>query len=111
MTNNKRKQNDIEQDLDISVDDDNTNDLNGLLDKKISSKVASTTYVEQWVNRRKMAWVTLLSMIIFVFLVVFMLSEPRLKIVEGISGYFMMAMASVVMAYMGFSTWASIYKK
>lgn len=64
-----------------------------------------------WKNRRKMAWVSLISMIVATALVFFVVPVARLKIIGDVITWFYFAMTSVVGAYMGFTTWASIKGK
>jgi|WetSurSiteA1Bulk_404760.scaffolds.fasta_scaffold00566_15 hypothetical protein len=61
-----------------------------------------------WKNRRRMAWVSLIAMLIATGLVFFVVPESRLKIIGDVITWFYFAMTSVVGAYMGFTTWASI---
>ena len=61
----------------------------------------------RWKNRRKMAWVSLLSMVLVTFLLMFgPIPDSRLKILSEPLTWFYFAMASVIGAYMGFTTWA-----
>jgi hypothetical protein len=61
-----------------------------------------------WKNRRRMAWVSLIAMLVATGLVFFIVPESRLKIIGDVITWFYFAMTSVVGAYMGFTTWASI---
>ena len=81
------------------------------IETKISRKAASETYVEQWKNRRLMAWFSLITMIGLSIYVTIWLPETRIGPINPILTGFMWACASVVGAYMGFSTWASINRK
>ena len=64
---------------------------------------------KRWQNRRRMAWVSLLSMIGFTGLIFFtkLVPESRLQILNEVITWYYFAMASVIGAYMGFTTWAS----
>lgn len=61
----------------------------------------------RWKNRRRMAWVSLISMLIVTILVLFYIPEERLKILSEVITWFYFSMASVIGCYMGFTTWAS----
>lgn len=63
----------------------------------------------RWKNRRRMAWVSLISMIVVTFFILFTdaISVEKLKIVGEVITWFYFAMASIIGAYMGFTTWAS----
>lgn len=65
----------------------------------------------RWKNRRRMAWTSLISMIIFVLLVMFVVPESRLEMITEMLSWYFLAAVSVCGAYMGFTTWADIKKK
>ncbi len=62
----------------------------------------------RWKNRRRMAWIALISMVILTGVLLFgPISETRIKVLSEPISWFYFAMASVIGAYMGFTTWAS----
>jgi len=62
----------------------------------------------RWRNRRRMAWISLISMIALMFILLFgPIPDERIKILAEPLTWFFFAMASVIGAYMGFTTWAS----
>ena len=62
----------------------------------------------RWKNRRRMAWTALVSMIFVTgVLLVVPIPDARLKVVSEPITWFFFAMASVIGAYMGFTTWAT----
>ena len=63
----------------------------------------------RWRNRRKMAWTSLVSMLLITYLLFFtpLCSDGRLKLLGGIVEWYYLASASIIGAYMGFTTWAS----
>lgn len=63
----------------------------------------------RWKNRRRMAWVSLISMIVVTFFILFTnaVSIEKLKVLGEVITWYYFASASVVGAYMGFTTWAS----
>ena len=61
----------------------------------------------RWKNRRRMAWTALVSMIVVTALILFVVPEPRLALLSEPITWFFFSMASVIGAYMGFTTWAS----
>lgn len=79
---------------------DQNNEYDPALDKK------------RWENRRRMAWISLASMVGFTVLIVFtdIVPESRLEILAEVITWFYFACSSVIGAYMGFTTWASVKK-
>jgi uncharacterized membrane protein len=63
----------------------------------------------RWQNRRRMAWVSLVSMIGVTVLILFTNIVPveRLNVLSEVITWFYFCCASVIGAYMGFTTWAS----
>lgn len=64
----------------------------------------------RWKNRRMMAWCALTSMILITLGLLFtdFCSEDRLKIVGELITWYYFVMTSIIGAYMGFTTLASI---
>lgn len=62
---------------------------------------------KRWRNRRKMAWVSLISMLVVTLLAFFVIPESRLSLLSEVITWFYLGMVSVIGAYMGFTTWAS----
>lgn len=75
---------------------------------KLSRKIVDDAYSDQWTNRRRMAWVSLISMSVFTALVLFTIPESRLKAAEYVLSWYYMASSTVICTYMGLSTWATI---
>jgi len=66
----------------------------------------------RWKNRRRMAWVSLVAMIIVTILLMFgPIPDSRLKILADPLTWFFFSMASIIGMYMGATTWASIKGK
>ena len=62
----------------------------------------------KWSNRRRMAWLAFISMILVTAALLFApIEASRIKILAEPITWFYFAMASVIGAYMGFTTWAS----
>ena len=63
----------------------------------------------RWKNRRRMAWLSLISMIVVTVLILFteFVSIERLKVLSEVITWFYFCCASIIGAYMGFTTWAS----
>ena len=62
----------------------------------------------RWKNRRRMAWTSLISMLFITLCLLFApIDNERLKVVSEPITWFYFASASVIGAYMGFTTWAS----
>jgi hypothetical protein len=83
-----------EEDLDINQD--------GI----VSSK-EEELYEKKAVNRRKMAWLSLITLIISGFCVLFIVPETRLKNLGGLIELYFISLASITGAYVGISTWMS----
>lgn len=67
--------------------------------------------INRWKNRRRMAWISLSSIIIVTALIIFgAVPEERLKILSEVITWFYFSMASIIGAYMGFTTYAHIKK-
>jgi len=84
---------------------DNTNneiDLNK--DGKISSK-EEAQYERKAVNRRRMAWLSLVAMIVSAFALMFFVPESRLEKIKDMLDLYWIALGGVVGTYVGISTW------
>jgi hypothetical protein len=64
---------------------------------------------KRWQNRRRMAWWSLISMTIVTFLILFtnLVPEEKMKILSEVITWYYLSCASIIGAYMGFTTWAS----
>ena len=59
-------------------------------------------------NRRRMAWMAMVSMTVYTGLLLTpIIDTDRIKSLSDILDMFYIAMASIVGAYMGFTTWAT----
>ena len=84
---------------------DNTNneiDLNK--DGKVSSK-EEAQYERKAVNRRRMAWLSLVAMIVSAFALMFFVPESRLEKIKDMLDLYWIALGGVVGTYVGISTW------
>jgi len=71
-----------------------------------TSKTEVNIANDKFKNRRRMAWLAMISMIWFTALLLTnYISIERIKAIESIFSTFYIAMASVVGAYMGFTAW------
>jgi len=63
----------------------------------------------RWKNRRRMAWTSLLSIVFVTVMILFtdMVDIERLKVLTDVITWFYFSCASIIGAYMGFTTWAS----
>jgi hypothetical protein len=77
-------------------------DLNkdGMVDDK-----EQLAYERKAVNRRKMAWLSLVALIASGFAVMFLVPESRLDQLNGLLEIYFISLASIVGAYVGISTW------
>jgi len=64
----------------------------------------------RWTNRRRMAWLSLICIILVTCLILFtnLVPESRLKVLSEVITWFYFCLSSVIGAYMGLTTWASI---
>ena len=84
---------------------DNTNneiDLNK--DGKVSSK-EEAQYERKAVNRRRMAWLSLVAMIVSAFALMFFVPESRLEKIKDMLDLYWIALGGVIGTYVGISTW------
>lgn len=79
---------------------------------KLSLKEEMELERNKWRGRRRMAGVALAAMIAVMFCILFgPIPETRLKTLEEPLVWFFFSMASIIGAYMGFTSWASRGKK
>lgn len=64
-------------------------------------------YEQKAVNRRRMAWVSLVALIISGFCMMFLIPESRMKQLDGLLELYWIALGTVTGAYVGISTWMS----
>jgi hypothetical protein len=62
-------------------------------------------YEKKAINRRKMAWVSLIAMIASGIAVMFFIPEERLLVVKDMLDWYWIGLSSIVGAYVGISTW------
>jgi hypothetical protein len=85
---------------------------NGNGAKILTAKEEMEIERSKWRGRRKMAGFSLASMIFVILALLFgPIPETRIKVLEEPLVWFFFSMASVIGAYMGFTTWASKGKK
>ena len=65
----------------------------------------------RWKNRRYMAWLALISIMVVTGVVMWKIPDARIKALENILIWFYIMMSSIIGAYVGFSTLAEIKKK
>ena len=79
-------------------------DLNG--DGKLSER-EEMLYEKKAVNRRRMAWLSLISLIVSAFCIIFLVPENRLEQLNGLLELYWISLGGIVGAYVGMSAWAS----
>ncbi len=86
------------------------NNTENEIDLNKDGKVSETeeeAYERKAVNRRRMAWVSLLAMIATAFAILFFIPETKLERIKDMLDLYWIAMGSIVGAYVGISTWMS----
>lgn len=81
---------------------ENEIDLNN--DGNVTSK-EERIYEKKAVNRRRMAWVSLLAMIFTAVALLFFVPETRLEKIKDMLDLYWIALGGVVGTYVGISTW------
>ena len=84
--------------------DNTNNDIDINRDGKVSSK-EETQYERKAVNRRRMAWLSLIAMVASAFALMFFVSESRLEKIKDMLDLYWIALGGVVGTYVGISTW------
>jgi len=82
----------------IKKEADNNND--GTIDT-----YEQIVYERKAANRRKMAWVALVAIIVSGLSLIFFVPESRLDKLDGLLELYWLALAGIVGAYVGISTW------
>jgi hypothetical protein len=83
---------------------------NDQLDLNNDGNVTTTEeriYEQKAVNRRRMAWVALVALIISGFCMMFLIPEHRIKQLDGMLELYWIALGTITGAYVGISTWMS----
>ena len=94
------KYNKYDADLDGTVDDKEINNAQEMLELELREEKADA--------HRRMAWVAILSMIVFTAVLFSpVVSETRVAALADLLGLFYIAQASIVGAFMGVTAWMS----
>lgn len=73
----------------------------------MTEEVTNGNGKERWKNRRRMAWTCLIAILVVTLLMFFAPVEvERLKVISEAITWFYFASASIIGAYMGFTTWS-----
>lgn len=72
----------------------------------VSSK-EEEIYEKKAINRRRMAWVSLVAMIISGFALMFLIPEARLQKLGAMLDLYWISLGGITGAYVGISTWMS----
>jgi len=101
----------------VDSPDDDTSDTDNEETEQSSSKIQSVKIKldpgdkNLRINRRRMAWVALISCIVVMILTLFYVDVDRLKVLEVVITWFYFGMISIVGAYIGFTTVFDMKKK
>lgn len=80
------------------------------IDEEEHSEVTSSSNGKIGVNRRRMAWVALNAIIVVTLCAMFLVTPERLDKLDDVITWFYMCMCSIVLGYLGFTTYAFIKK-
>lgn len=86
------------------MDNENILDLSG--DGKVDDKEMQI-YERRAVNRRRMAWFSLVTLVLSGFALMFLVPEKRLPQLNGILELYWISLGGIVGAYVGISSWVS----
>jgi len=75
-------------------------------DGKISD-YEEVLYEKKAVNRRRMAWFSLVTLIVSGFAIMFFVPEKRLSQLDGLLELYWISLGGIVGAYVGISSWVS----
>jgi hypothetical protein len=87
------------------------NDANTILDEEIETteKLLALELTEKKANtQQRMAWIALISMLIFVVILLTpLISVERLQALSDLFGLYFISISGIISAYFGFSSWQS----
>lgn len=83
--------------------------MEDILEQEMQNGSDKQLVYRRWKNRRRMAWVSLLSMTAITYLILFTnwVPKEKLEVLSEVITWYYFCSASVIGAYMGFTTWAS----
>jgi len=81
------------------------------LEKSINEESKLKIILSKWKHRRRMAWVSLLLMVVMTISLFFFIPEAKLDKLEDVISWAYMAFASIVGAYMGLATFEGVKNK
>lgn len=84
--------------------DNTNNEIDVNMDGKVT-KNEEIAYERKAVNRRRMAWVSLIAMIATAFALLFLVSDTRIEKIKDMLDFYWIALGSITGAYVGISTW------
>lgn len=83
-----------------------------VIKKKYEQQATQRSYdkifIQQWKNRRWMAWVSLVSILIFTGAGLFYVPTETLEAASNLLSWYYMTASTIVVTYMGLSTYASL---
>lgn len=83
--------------------------------RKRTREVPDLSHPSTWKNRRRMAWISLASVILLTGILLFapeeILRDKRIEILSDVLSWVYLGLVSVIGAYMGFTTYASVKGK
>lgn len=82
-------------------------------DKPFEERLAQSSRINnlRWKNRRRMAWIALISMLIVTYWALFKIPVERIEHLDDIITFFYLTMSGIIMGYLGFATLDDKWKK
>ncbi|CAB4141265.1 hypothetical protein UFOVP410_104 [uncultured Caudovirales phage] len=65
----------------------------------------------RWKHRRRMAYISLLSILIVTYFLMFKIPIEKIKVLENVVTWYYITMSSIIGAYLGFATLDDKWKK
>lgn len=88
----------------------NTDSLS-IQDAKELALKKSILISNRWKHRRRMAYISLLSILIVTYFLLFKIPIEKIKVLENVVTWYYITMSSIIGAYLGFATLDDKWKK
>ena len=75
---------------------------------KIPEKKEIADELKRRINRRRMAWISLISLDVVTLCMLFFVQESRLGLLNDLVEMFFLCTSSIVLSYLGVATWTDV---